>query len=261
MKRLENKVVLVVGAGEHLGRSAPLLFAQEGGKVVISARRENVLEETAEMIKSQGGQVAIAPGDATNPDDVQKMISVAVENFGKLDVLYNNIGGGWVELDKELHEISTKAFDVIVQSNLKAVYQTSVAAVKQMLKQGHGGSIINVTASQNVRRMANPVYAFTKAGMIEMALNMANDYLKDGIRVNCLCPGLFEYEPIKDPVVKPIEKNLIRRQPMTARQGHPTDMAFAALFFASDESSFITGQCLTVDGGDDVKLKDLVIDI
>jgi NAD(P)-dependent dehydrogenase (short-subunit alcohol dehydrogenase family) len=261
MNRLENKVVLVVGAGEHLGRSAPLLFAQEGGKVVISARREKVLLETAEMIKSQGGEVAIAPGDATDPEDVQKMISIALDTFGKLDVLYNNIGGGWVELDKQLHEISAKAFDVIIQSNLKAVYQTSVAAIKQMLKQGHGGSIINVTASKNVRRMANPVYAYTKAGMIEMALNMANDYLKDGIRVNCLCPGLFEYEPITDPVVKPVTKNLVRRQPITERQGHPTDMAYAALFFASDESSFITGQCLTVDGGDDVKLKDLVVDI
>jgi NAD(P)-dependent dehydrogenase (short-subunit alcohol dehydrogenase family) len=259
MNRLENKVVLVVGAGEHLGRSAPLLFAQEGGKVVISARRETVLEETADMIRGQGGEVAIAPGDATNLDDIENMISTAVNTFGKLDVLYNNIGGGWVELDKKLHEISQDAYDVIIHSNLKAVYNTSRAAVNQMLKQGHGGSIINVTASQNVRRMANPVYAYSKAGMIEMALNMANDYLKDGIRVNCLCPGLFEYEPIKDPIVNPVQKNLIRRQPMTERQGHPTDMAYAALFFASDESSFITGQCLTVDGGDDVKLQNLVM--
>jgi len=261
MNRLENKVVLVVGAGEHLGRSAPLLFAQESAKVVISARRKNVLEETAEMIRGQGGQVAIAPGDATNPDDVKDMIAKAVDTFGKLDVLYNNIGGGWVELDKKLHEISQGAFDLIVQSNLKAVYNTSRAAVIQMLKQGHGGSIINVTASKNVRRMANPVYAYTKAGMIEMALNMAKDYLKDGIRVNCLCPGLFLYDPIKDPVVHPIRENLVRRQPITERQGHPADMAYAALFLASDESSFITGQCLTVDGGDDIKLRDLVIDI
>lgn len=261
MDRLKNKVVLVVGAGEHLGRSAPLLFAQEGAKVVISARRENVLEETAEMIRGQGGEVAIAPGDATNSDDVDKMISIAVETFGKLDVLYNNIGGGWVELDKKLHEISQKAFDLIIQSNLKAVYNTSRAAVLQMLKQGHGGSIINVTASQNVRRMANPIYAYTKAGMIEMALNMANDYLKDGIRVNCLCPGLFLYDPIKDPVVKPLKDNLIRKMPVTDRQGHPADMAYAALFLASDESSFISGQCLTVDGGDGMKLTGLVIDI
>lgn len=261
MNRLENKVVLVVGAGEHLGRSAPLLFAQEGAKVVISARREQVLEETADMIRGQGGKVAIAPGDATHPEDVDNMISVAVDTYGKLDVLYNNIGGGWVELDKKLHEISQKAFDVIVRSNLTAVYNASRAAVIQMLKQGHGGSIINVTASENVRRMANPVYAYTKAGMIEMALNMANDYLKDGIRVNCLCPGLFLWDPIKDPVVTTLPQNLIRRQPITDRQGHPADMAYAALFFASDESSFVTGQCLTVDGGDDVKLTDLVIDI
>lgn len=261
MKRLENKVILVVGAGEHMGRCAPLLFAQEGAKVVISARRESVLTETAEMIRGQGGEVAIAPGDATNPEDVDKMIGVALENFGRLDVLYNNIGGGWVELDKKLHEITPQAFERIVQSNLMAVYNASRGAVIQMLKQGHGGSIINVTASENVRRMANPVYAYTKAGMIEMALNMANDYLKDGIRVNCLCPGLFWYEPITDPVVKPLTKNLIRKEPMTDRQGHPADMAYAAVYFASDESSFVTGQCLTVDGGDDVKLTDLVLDM
>lgn len=261
MKRLENKVILVVGAGEHMGRSAPLLFAQEGAKVVISARRESVLVKTAEMIRGQGGEVAIAPGDATNPDDVDKMIGVALGNFGRLDVLYNNIGGGWVELDKKIHEISPGAFERIIQSNLMAVYNSSRGAVIQMLKQGHGGSIINVTASKNVRRMANPVYAYTKAGMIDMALNMANDYLKDGIRVNCLCPGLFWYEPIKDPVVKPLTKNLIRKEPMTERQGHPADMAYAAVYFASDESSFVTGQCLTVDGGDDIKLTDLVLDM
>jgi 3-oxoacyl-[acyl-carrier protein] reductase len=96
--------------------------------------------------------------------------------------------------------------------------------------------------------------------MIEMALNMANDYLRDGIRVNCLCPGLFLWDPITDPVVTPVRENLVRRQPITDRQGHPSDMAYAALFLASDESSFITGQCLTVDGGDDVKLTDLVVD-
>lgn len=259
--RLENKVVLVVGAGEHLGRSAPLLFAQEGASVVISARRENVLEETAEMIRSQGGKVAIAQGSATNLDEVDRMISVAVENFGKLDVLYNNIGGGWVELDKKLHEMNQEAFDVILSSNLIAVYNTCRAAITQMLKQGHGGSIINVAASQNVRRMANPVYAYTKAGMIEMTLNMANDYHSDGIRFNCLCPGLFLWEPIKDPVVEPLKENLIRLKPKTERQGHPNDMAYAALYFASDESSFVTGQCLAVDGGDDVKLTDLVMDV
>ncbi len=258
--RLKDKVILVVGAGEHLGRSAPLLFAQEGAKVVIVARREKVLEETAEMIRGKGGEVAIVVGSATDRSDVDRMIKTAVDRFGRLDVLYNNIGGGWVELDGKLHEVSDEAFDVIVNSNLVAVFNTSRAAVTQMLKQGEGGSIINVTASRTVRRMANPVYAYTKAGMIEMTLNMANDYLEDGIRVNCLCPGLFVYAPIKDPDVKPITAQLVRRQPITARQGDPADLAYAGVYFASDEASFVTGQCITVDGGDAVKLTDLVLD-
>ncbi|MFC2026011.1 SDR family NAD(P)-dependent oxidoreductase [Chloroflexota bacterium] len=258
--RLQNKVILVVGAGEHLGRSAPLLFAQEGARVVISARRLNVLEETAGMIRGEGGDVAIAQGSAADKVDAERMVATAVSEFGRLDVLYNNIGGGWVELEKKLHEMSQAAYDQIIASNLTALYNSTKAAVTQMLAQGTGGSIINVSASENVRRMANPIYAYTKAGILEMTKNLANDYLDDRIRVNCLLPGLFLYAPIKEPVVTPIDIDLIRSQPKTARQGHPSDMAYAACFLASDEASFITGQCLAVDGGDDIKLVDLILD-
>jgi len=260
MNRLNDKVVLFVGAGEHLGRSAPLLLAQEGAKLIIVARRQNVLEETAAMIRGKGGTVTIFSGSATNHQDVEQMFALAVSTYGRLDVLYNNIGGGWVELDKKLHEISENAFQRIVDSNLTAIYNTSRAAVNQFLKQGGGGVIINVAASKNVRRMANPLYAYTKAGIIEFSKNMANDYLEDGIRVNCLLPGLFEYEPIKEPDVNPIKDSLVRHKPINARQGHPNDLAYAGLFLASDEASFITGQALAVDGGDDVKLENLVLD-
>ena len=260
MDRLKNKVVLFVGAGEHLGRSAPLLFAQEGAKLVIVARRKSVLEETAEMIRGKGGEVTICQGSATNKEDIEKMIATTIRTYGKLDVLYNNIGGGWVELDKKLHEISDMAYERIIASNLTAIYNTSKAAVIQFLKQGTGGAIVNIVASENVRRMANPLYAYTKAGMIDFAKNLANDYLEDKIRVNCLLPGLFAYEAIKDPEVSPVPTPIIRRQPITARQGEPSDLAYAGLFLASDEASFITGQSFAVDGGDSVKLVDLVLE-
>lgn len=258
--RLKDKVILFIGAGEHLGRSAPLLFAQEGAKLVIVARRENVLKETAEMIRAKGGQVEICTGSASSKEDVDRMIQTTLDAYGRLDVLYNNIGGGWVELDKKLHEISEEAYQVILTSNLTAVYNTCKAAVIQFLKQGDGGCILNIVASDHVRRMANPLYAYTKAGMIEMSMNMANDYLDDRIRVNCLLPGLFDYQPVTDPNVKPIPVNLIRNLPRTARQGFPADLAYAGLFMISDEASFISGQCLAVDGGDDVKLDGLILD-
>ena len=260
MDRLRNKVVLFIGAGEHLGRSAPLLFAQEGAKLVIVARRKHVLEETAEMIRGKGGEVTICQGSATNKEAVERMIATTLNMYGKLDVLYNNIGGGWVELDKKLHEISDEAYERIIASNLTAIYNTSKAAIIQFLKQGKGGAIVNIVASENVRRMANPLYAYTKAGMIDFAKNLANDYLEDKIRVNCLLPGLFAYEAIKDPEVSPIPTQIIRRKPITARQGEPSDLAYAGLFLASDEASFITGQAFAVDGGDSVKLVDLVLE-
>jgi len=260
MDRLRNKVVLFIGAGEHLGRSAPLLFAQEGAKLVIVARRKHVLEETAEMIRGKGGEVTICQGSATKKEDIERMMTTTLKAYGKLDVLYNNIGGGWVELDKKLHEITDEAYERIIASNLTAIYNTSKAAVIQFLKQGEGGAIVNIAASENVRRMANPLYAYTKAGMIDFAKNLANDYLEDGIRVNCLLPGLFVYEAIKDPMVSPIPIPLIRRQPKNTRQGEPSDLAYAGLFLASDEASFITGQAFAVDGGDSVRLVDLVLD-
>ena len=134
--RLENKVVLFIGAGEHLGRSAPLLFAQEGAKIVIVARREHVLEETAEMIRGKGGEVTVCPGSATNPEDIERMIRTTVDTYGRLDVLYNNIGGGWVELDKKLHEISDQAYERIVASNLTAVFNTCKAGGDPVLETG-----------------------------------------------------------------------------------------------------------------------------
>jgi NAD(P)-dependent dehydrogenase (short-subunit alcohol dehydrogenase family) len=258
--RLKNKVALIVGAGEHLGRAVPLLFAQEGASVVVAARRQAVLTETVRMIRGEGGTADYFCGSAVTQVGAEGMVQKTIEKFGKLDILYINIGGGWVELDHKLHELSEDAYESIVSSNLTAVYNATKAGVIQMLKQGQGGSIINVTASRVVRRMANPIYAYTKAGMVEMTRNLANDYHENGIRVNALEPGLFTYEPIKDPVVNTISTNLIRRQPKTARQGEPSDMAYAALYLASDESSFISGTVLPVDGGDEVKLTDLVLD-
>lgn len=258
--RLLDKVVLVAGAGPGIGRATAIVFAAEGAKVLIASIDEGDLRITANEIKRRGGSAEVIVGDASKTEDAERMVESTVRAFGRLDILHNNISGGWTELGRKLHEISPDAFRLTVSNNLVAVYNLCKAGVLQMLRQGSGGSIINVSASRNVRRQANPIYAYTKAGIVELTLHMANDYRKDGIRVNCILPGLIMTGPFDSQDLRPVTKQLLRAESAAARQGHPIDIAFAAAYLASDEASFVTGQCLGIDGGDDTKLTDIVID-
>jgi len=258
--RLKDKAVLIAGAGPGIGRAVARLFAAEGARVALADRDEASLKKTSELVGREGVEVVTVPGDATRIEDVQRMVESTVHSFGSLDVLYNNISGGWVELGKPMHEVSAEAQERIVSNNLAGIVNLCRAGVEQMLRQGRGGSIINVSASRNVRRQSNAIYAYTKAGIIELTIHMAADYARSGIRVNCVMPGLLMTREVNEVRLQPIRNQLVRAQPLTARQGDPLDVAYACVYLASDEASFVTGQCLGVEGGDDTKLMDVVID-
>jgi NAD(P)-dependent dehydrogenase (short-subunit alcohol dehydrogenase family) len=228
--------------------------------VAIADRNPECLERTVALIRRDGLEVMSIVADATRSADVRTMVGSVVRRHGALDVLYNNVSGGWRELGSPMHEVSADAQDEIVSNNLVAIVNLCRVGAEQMVRQGHGGSIINVSASRTVRRQANAIYAYTKAGIIELTVHMASDYARDGIRVNCIMPGLIRGREVSEEAIQPIRAQLTRTGTATERQGDPLDIAYAAVYLASNEASFVTGQCLAVDGGDDAKLGGVVID-
>jgi NAD(P)-dependent dehydrogenase (short-subunit alcohol dehydrogenase family) len=243
MPRLEGKVAVITGAGSGIGRAAAELFAEEGAKVVctdISGREQ----ETADIIGDAARALHV---DVANSDDVARMIDTAVQEFGQLDVLFNNAGfGGGARAP--LAEIDEETFDRHIAVHLKGVYLGMKYAIPVMLRRG-GGSIINTASAAGLVGLKHvAAYCAAKGGVVLMTKAAALDYAEDGIRVNAICPGMT-YTGLAgaDPGAAP-PPDARPEQPM-ARWGLPSELAAAALFLASDDSSFITGTAIPVDGG------------
>ncbi len=245
--RLEGKVALIVGSGERMGRGVPLLFAQEGAKVALMARSEERIKDTVARIKDNGGEAIYVQGDATTAEAAQNAVSKAVESYGRLDILYNNAGGGYFRPGggESLAAMEESFWQQIIDNNLKSAYQCSKAAIPEMLKNNRG-VIINVSADYTVRQRGPVAYGAAKQGLIGFTQNLAREYYSQNIRVNCICPGLIRI-PLRDGPIEP------RRDPL-GRQGSPEDIAYAALYLASDEAAWLTGVILPVDGGNEVML-------
>jgi NAD(P)-dependent dehydrogenase (short-subunit alcohol dehydrogenase family) len=250
MGRLEGKVAVITGAGSGMGRAAARLFSEEGARVVC-ADRSGQEEEVAESI----GEAAVAThADVSIESDVQRVVATAEKHFGKLDVLYNNAGFGGPIMP--LHEQTMETWETVHNTNLKGVFLGMKYGIEAMLRHG-GGSVVNTASAAGlVGWKGHSVYGAAKAGVIQLTKAAALDYADQNIRVNAICPGMFWTGLVKGAR----DTGTVGQQPPSDsypppanvpmnRWGLAAEIAAAALFLASDESSFITGVALPVDGG------------
>lgn len=257
--RLKGKVAIVTGAGSigpgwGNGKATAVLFAREGAKIYAVDINANAVEETRSIIAKEGGKCTSQTVDVTNSEQVTDMVERCVSTYGQIDILHNNVGilevGGPVETSED-------SWDRVCDTNLKSMFLTCKAVLPHMEKRGTG-AIVNLSSIAGIRHLGIPYisYSTTKGAIIQFTRSIAMQYADKGIRANALLPGLMNtpmiVEPLKDHYADgDVEKMLEKRNeqcPMK-KMGDAWDVAYAALFFASDEAKYVTGAELVVDGG------------
>ena len=251
--QLEGKVAVITGAAIGIGRAAASLFAREGAKVVIADIKDGEGKETIQLIKGSGGEAIFSHTNVAVVAELEKMIKRAVDTYGRLDIFFHNAGiagPGRLELTSE------EAYDLAMAVNLKAGYFGAKYCVPQMRKVG-GGCILFTSSAAGLRPVASgsPTYYMTKAGLVMLTRALALYLAKDNIRVNCICPGptktqlwqdICSRDPNQDP--EKVETDILEMLAVK-RMATPEEVARAALFLVSPESSYVTGIALCVDGG------------
>jgi NAD(P)-dependent dehydrogenase (short-subunit alcohol dehydrogenase family) len=253
-KRLDGKVALITGSTSGIGRASAELFAEQGASVVVNGRRRQLGQEVVDGIVARGGTASYVYADMSRSQDVQALVQFALDTYGRLDILMNNAYSGRSASVLDMQETDWDAMYTIM---LKAPILASKAALPHMIEQG-SGAIVNTSSVHGVLAgRENAAYNTFKAALINLTRQMAVDYGRHGIRVNALCPGRIVTEgKVEFLEARPDE---VRRQKYTYPLGRPGTMrecACAALFLASDESSFVTGHALMVDGGLTAQLQD-----
>lgn len=243
---LKNKVAIITGSRRGIGKAIALAFAKAGANVVVSDINLDDCNKVVEKIKAIGKKGLAVKADVSNPEDVSKMINLTTEKFGKVNILVNNAG---IYMQKSLTDVTEQDFDRILDINLKGVFLCSKAAVPEMIKQGKG-KIINITSIAGQVGFANSsAYCASKGAIINITRELALELAQYKINVNAIGPGVIETDMTKDLLEdKAIKETLLANIPLN-RIGEPEDIANAALFLASDNSDYITGITLFVDGG------------
>jgi NAD(P)-dependent dehydrogenase (short-subunit alcohol dehydrogenase family) len=247
MGRLQDKVAIVTGAALGIGRASARLMACEGAKVVVADVKLEAAETVAAAIRAEGGRASAMHLDAMDRASIEAMIEHTRSTWGALHVLHNNVGGTDVSRDTTLTGMDWNCWDGAINLNLTSTAYACRCAIPLMLESG-GGAIVNTTSMVALSGDVRPTaYAAAKGGVISFTRFVATQYGRQGIRCNAIAPGLILTEratPRPQAVL-----DIFERQTIVSRHGEPEDIAYAALFLASDEAMFINGQILEVDGG------------
>ena len=248
MKRVENKVALVTSSTRGIGLATAKLLAKEGARVYLAVRRMDAGAEVADQIIAEGGFAKPVYFDASKVETHTSMIEEVLKAEGRIDILVNNYGATDVKKDFDLVNGDTEAFFNIVNQNLESVYLPCKAAVPAMIKNG-GGSIVNISTIGSVNPdLGRIAYVVSKAAINALTQNIAVQYAKQGVRCNAVLPGLIATDAALENMTDEFLESFLRHVPLN-RMGLPEDIANAVLFYASDESSFITGALQEVAGG------------
>jgi NAD(P)-dependent dehydrogenase (short-subunit alcohol dehydrogenase family) len=248
--RLEDKVCIITGAGGGMGRTAALMFAAEGARVVVAEFSQAAGEETVRLVREAGGAATFVNVDVSNEDDARAMVDHAVATYGRLDVLYNN-AGIMPEEDHSVTDTSVEAWDRVMAVNVRGVFLGCKYAIPRMVEQG-SGSVINISSFVALMGCSNPQDAYTasKGAVLALTKSLAVQFGPKGVRTNAICPGPVETPLLMDWLVKDEEAKRIRlaRNP-TGRFGRPEEIVHMGIYLASDESRWTNGAQLVVDGG------------
>ena len=249
--RLEGKVAIITGSSSGLGRATAVLFAKEGAKVVVNANK-NISggEETVQLIREAGGEAVFVQASVAKSADCKRLVKTSIDSYGRLDVLVNNAG---IEIRGGVLTLSEEEWDAMLDVDLKGIFLCSREAIPEIIKAG-GGSVVNVASVLSYDVVPErAAYVAAKGGVIQLTRSIALDCAQYNVRCNALVPGFFLTPMLEQSLTDSGDyegtKKTLENKSVFERGGRPEELAYSALFLASDESSFTTGSVLHCDGG------------
>jgi len=245
MGKLDGKTALITGAGAGIGRDSALAFAREGAAVAIVDVREPRAEQTAGLIRNEGGRAQAFACDVRYLDQVEKTVAAVLEAFGRIDAVFNDAG---TTRPGDVVSVTLDDWEMVLDVNLRGTFNVSRAALPHMLARGSGaiinmGSVDGLTGDRNMA-----AYNAAKAAVVNLSRSMAVDFGPRGIRTNCICPGVIGSPAILRTFTDETRARMERATPLR-RIGRPTDIAAVAVFLASDDSAYVNGAAIVADGG------------
>ncbi|MBA3037385.1 MAG: SDR family oxidoreductase [Desulfobacterium sp.] len=241
MKKIEGKVAIITGSTSGIGSATAMLFAEEGAKVVVVGRNAERGNKVVDVIKAKGGEAILFIGDVTDENELEKLIATTIQKFGKLDILMNNVAMFNLTAPA-IETITGEEWDSYFATNVKPVFLLSKLAYPYL--KNTKGNIVNIASIAALMASDQYAYCSTKAAIVRLTKCLASEFAKSGVRVNVICPGIID-----TPLLKLEDASVLNGMVPLGSVGQPEDIAKAALFTASDDSSWMTGSVLVIDGG------------